>query len=83
MLLILGDDRQDFRKLPNLTTKRIGIDAREFFAATPTLGRHARHDLLALFGWDQGPFVFVVSWLTTAFEFGFGLGRRRLVVRMR
>jgi hypothetical protein len=84
MLLVFGNDRLDFGEFPNLMTQRFGIAALEFFAATPTFGRHARHNLLALFGGNQIAFVFLVAWLAAAFAFGLGfVVGRRLIMRVR
>ena len=60
-------ERLDFRQLPNLMTNRFGIRAGQFLAATPTCGRHARHNVLALSGRDQGSFMFVVARLAATF----------------
>ena len=83
MLLVFGNDRLNFGKFPNLMTPRIGIAALEFFAATPTFGRHARHNRLALFGGNQVAFVFRMAWLAAALAFGLGfVVGRRLVMRV-
>jgi hypothetical protein len=75
MLLVFGNDRLDFGKFPNLMTQRLGIAALKLFAATPTFGGHAGHDLLALGRGKQIAFVFLVAWLAATFAFGLGLAR--------
>jgi hypothetical protein len=73
MLLILGDNRLDFRQFPDLMAEWIGIGTSQGLATTPTFARHARDDLSTLVRRNQGTFVFVVAWLAAAGALRFGL----------
>jgi hypothetical protein len=74
VLLKLGDERLNLREFPNLVTVRGGIHTAEFLATASAFGRHARHDLGALLGWDQFPFVFLVTRLTATLATRLKLG---------
>ena len=83
MLLILGDERLDFRKFPDLMTQRFGIGPAEFFAATAALLRQARHHALTLLDGNQIAFVLLVSGLSAALAGRLGFVADRLGMRMR
>jgi hypothetical protein len=83
MALIFGNGRLDFGEFPDLMAERSGIGAGQLLATTPALGRHARHNVLALLGGNQCPFMFVVARLAATLATRLGLGRRRLGVRVR
>ena len=92
MPLILGDDRFEFGKFPDLVPQGLGIDAGERFATAAALAGNARDDFATLFGRKERPLVFFVAGLAATRTFGIGvigilrilgiLGPR-LVMRMR
>ena len=82
MALVFDDGRLKLREFPDPMAKRFGIDAAKCLAAPAALGRHARHNVLALFSGDQCPFMFVVAELCAAGPFGFWFVGYRLGVRV-
>lgn len=72
MLLILGDGRLNFRKFPDLVTKRLGIAADKVLATPSARVGQARHHVLALLGGDQSSLLFGMAWLSAPFTFGLG-----------
>lgn len=82
MLLILGDDRFDFREFPDLVSQRLGIVSGQRLATAAAGIGMQRHHVIALFLGNEFPMMFGMSFLPATF-FLFALGRRAFGFGMR
>jgi hypothetical protein len=86
MALIFGNGRLDLGQFPHLLPQRVEIGAMVVAAkalAVATAGRRLEHhDVVALLGRNQRPFVLGMAGLSAAVALRIRLDRRRLGVRM-
>ena len=61
MPLVFAHERLDFRQFPHLMPQWFGVVAGQFFAAPSALGWLERLHVVARFGRNQRPFVFLVA----------------------
>ena len=82
MALAFGHKRFDLGQFPYLMPQRFRVAARELCTTTSAFGRFERLRVVALVGWNQRPFVFLMAGLPATFLLGFSFRRLRPGMRM-
>ena len=82
MALVFGHQRLDLGQFPYLMPQRLRVAARELRPTTSAFGRFERLHVVALVGWNQRSFVFLMAGLPATFLLRFSFRRLRPGVRM-